>query len=44
MKRSGAITALIFTASLAQAAVPVFPLKDIRAGMHATGLHRLQRR
>src|SRR6201986_2021560 len=37
MKRSGAITALIFTVSIAHAAVPVFPLKDIRAGMHATG-------
>lgn len=36
MPRAVALSALLL-ATLAQAAVPVFPLKDIRAGMHATG-------
>lgn len=41
MKRFGALAALVFTAIAglpqAGAAVPVFPLKDVRAGMRAVG-------
>src|SRR5579862_8214512 len=37
MKRLGAILALLLAVATAHAAVPVFPLKDIRAGMHGTG-------
>src|SRR5690242_7573433 len=36
MKRLALVLALL-TIPLASAAIPVFPLKDIRAGMHGTG-------
>src|SRR5712671_3289453 len=36
MKRLAVVLALL-TIPLASAAIPVFPLKDIRAGMHGTG-------
>src|SRR5579884_2010517 len=36
MTRLGIAVALL-TCSFAHAAIPVFPLKDVRAGMHGTG-------